>query len=43
MAVIDYGGRDNMNNIERYDISEEWAHSGIIKAGDWENNDRYIL
>ena len=21
--------------IERYDISEEWAHSGIIKAGDF--------
>ena len=24
-----------MSNIERYDISEEWAHSGIIKAGDY--------
>ncbi|MBO4678895.1 MAG: RidA family protein [Lachnospiraceae bacterium] len=24
-----------MSNIERYDISEEWAHSGIIKAGDF--------
>ncbi len=22
-----------MGKIERYDISEEWAHSGIIKAG----------
>ena len=21
--------------IERYDINEEWAHSGIIKAGDF--------
>ena len=21
-------------SIERYDISEEWAHSGIIRAGD---------
>ena len=24
-----------MGEIERYDISEEWAHSGIIKAGDF--------
>ena len=24
-----------MSNIERYDISEEWAPSGIIKAGDF--------
>ena len=24
-----------MSNIERFDISEEWAHSGIIKAGDF--------
>lgn len=23
-----------MNEIERYDINEDWAHSGIIKAGD---------
>ena len=23
-----------MGKIERYDVSEEWAHSGIIKAGD---------
>ena len=23
-----------MAEIERYDVSEEWAHSGIIKAGD---------
>ena len=22
-----------MGEIERYDVSEEWAHSGIIKAG----------
>lgn len=22
-----------MSKIERYDISEQWAHSGIIKAG----------
>ena len=22
-----------MSNIERFDINEEWAHSGIIKAG----------
>ena len=22
-----------MSGIERYDISEEWAHSGIIRAG----------
>lgn len=25
----------NMKKIERYDIHEEWAHSGIIKAGDF--------
>ena len=24
-----------MSNIERYDIGEEWAHSGIIKAGNF--------
>lgn len=24
-----------MNEIERYDINEDWAHSGIIKAGDF--------
>ena len=24
-----------MGEIERYDVSEEWAHSGIIKAGDY--------
>lgn len=24
-----------MKNIERYDISEKWAHSGIIKAGEF--------
>ena len=24
-----------MSKIERYDISEEWAHSGIIRAGDF--------
>ena len=24
-----------MAEIERYDISEQWAHSGIIKAGDF--------
>ena len=24
-----------MGKIERYDVSEEWAHSGIIKAGDF--------
>ena len=24
-----------MGEIERYDICEEWAHSGIIKAGDF--------
>jgi len=23
-----------MSNIERYDVNEEWAHSGIIRAGD---------
>lgn len=24
-----------MNEIERFDVNEEWAHSGIIKAGDF--------
>ena len=24
-----------MSKIERYDVNEEWAHSGIIKAGDF--------
>ena len=24
-----------MAEIERYDVSEEWSHSGIIKAGDF--------
>ena len=24
-----------MSEIERYDVNEEWAHSGIIKAGDF--------
>ncbi len=24
-----------MNKIERLDINEEWAHSGIIRAGDF--------
>ena len=24
-----------MTEIERYDINEEWAHSGIIRAGDF--------
>ena len=24
-----------MGGIERFDVSEEWAHSGIIKAGDF--------
>ena len=24
-----------MEKIERYDVNEEWAHSGIIKAGDF--------
>lgn len=24
-----------MKEIERYDVNEEWAHSGIIKAGDF--------
>ena len=23
-----------MGAIERYDVNEEWAHSGIVKAGD---------
>ncbi|MCR5848976.1 MAG: RidA family protein [Lachnospiraceae bacterium] len=24
-----------MSKIERYDVNEEWAHSGIVKAGDF--------
>lgn len=24
-----------MKEIERYDINEEWAHSGIVRAGDF--------
>lgn len=24
-----------MKEIERYDINEEWAHSGIVRAGDY--------
>lgn len=24
-----------MSEIERFDVSEEWAHTGIIKAGDF--------
>jgi len=24
-----------MKEIERYDINENWAHSGIVKAGDY--------
>jgi len=24
-----------LTEIERYDINEEWAHSGIIRAGDF--------
>lgn len=24
-----------MSEIERFDVNEEWAHSGIIKAGDF--------
>lgn len=24
-----------MCNIERYDVNENWAHSGIVKAGDY--------
>lgn len=24
-----------MREIERYDVNEEWAHTGIIKAGDF--------
>ena len=24
-----------MSEIERYDVNEQWAHSGIIKAGDF--------
>ena len=23
-----------MSEIERYDVNEEWAHSGIVKVGD---------
>ena len=24
-----------MSEIERYDVNEQWAHSGIIRAGDF--------
>ena len=24
-----------MSEIERYDVNEDWAHTGIIKAGDF--------
>ena len=24
-----------MSEIERYDVNDEWAHSGIIRAGDF--------
>jgi len=24
-----------MGSIERYDVNEQWAHSGIVKAGDF--------
>ena len=24
-----------MSEIERYDVNEEWAHTGLIKAGDF--------
>ena len=24
-----------MGKIERYEVDEQWAHSGIIKAGDF--------
>ncbi|MBQ6094508.1 MAG: hypothetical protein IJL09_03825 [Lachnospiraceae bacterium] len=27
--------KDNRPAIERFDVSEEWAHSGIIRAGDF--------
>ena len=25
----------SMRAIERYDVNENWAHSGIVKAGDY--------
>ncbi len=36
-ADIQYSYQDSQGSdaIERYDVSEEWAHSGIIKAGDY--------
>lgn len=24
-----------MGNIERFEVNEEWAHSGVVKAGDF--------
>lgn len=24
-----------MSKIERYDVNEDWAHSGIVKAGNY--------
>ncbi len=35
-ALISAAANDSVKEeIERYDVSEEWAHSGIIKAGDF--------
>ncbi len=31
-----------MGKIERYDVNEEWAHSGIIKAGDFVISDTVL-
>ena len=31
-GVLAAGGTEE---IQRYDISEEWAHAGIVKAGDY--------
>lgn len=33
--VHNVGEEKEMSKIERYDVNEQWAHSGIIKAGDF--------
>ena len=33
--ILDFMEADNMSEIVRMDINEDWAHTGIIKAGDF--------
>lgn len=35
MSMKKNGGCGKMKEIERYDVNENWAHSGIIRAGDF--------